>query len=48
MQAMSAFSTNASHGFETRDGGVLSAPHMTIITTIITTTGGTGGGADMV
>jgi hypothetical protein len=48
MQAISAFSKNASNGFDTRGESVLSALHMTIITTIITTTGGTGGGSDMV
>jgi len=48
MGAIAAFFTNASAGFDTRGSSAVPALHMTITTTIITTTGSPGGGTDMV
>ncbi|GGG94914.1 hypothetical protein GCM10007420_08080 [Glycocaulis albus] len=48
MGAIAAFFTNASAGFDTCGSSAVPALHMTITTTIITTTGSPGGGTDMV
>ncbi|MGY6662149.1 MAG: hypothetical protein ACXIVO_07490 [Glycocaulis sp.] len=48
MSALTAFISNATVRAEARAGRAVPALQITITTTIITTTGGTGGGADMV